>query len=274
MERMRVELEAPIQNTPLTRLGGVGGRLAFDGNGGSTLDMTGLAQAAINPPRPGMVNIGGMETTREAAIAAGLISPDETSTPVPAQKKPAEVGRLESPAEPEPQDGSPEAQVKAASDHFAKAAETIGAEAVEETLWASVESGELPSELPSGIEPSAAQAIADGYTAQANAALEQIGASVGLLEEMLTPEELGNARRATVLNDPDWLRTLGHQAHRRLSELPDRDPRRFQELVETLPEDQRGMVRQGRSGGWEIDLGPELGTIPWRAAVRRGHVKF
>src|SRR5690606_8554959 len=99
--------------------------------------------------------------------------------------------------------------------------QTLGAHVVDTALDEVIESGYLPEadELPEGADLGHVIKVMAGYVAQANSVLADAGASVPLLMETLDDDELRDARRATVKNDPDRMKELGRVAVDRLSRM-------------------------------------------------------
>lgn len=232
--------------------------------------------------RPGHVVIGGVETTVEAAIAAGLMTREEAAQgfkqPVQSQakagtgddkatKEASEVDREETASE--------AAQAaKEAGEVLDSLDQTLGAHVVDAALDEVIESGYLPEadELPEGADLGHVIKVMAGYVAQANSVLADAGASVPLLMETLDDEELRDARRATVKNDPDRMRELGRVAVDRLARMPELDPEGFAEMLEGMSPAERKCLTQNARGDWIVSI-PDKPAMGFGAAVRMGFVR-
>jgi hypothetical protein len=278
LQAMRDAAEAPRASVQVNT--GGGGRVTFR-NGQEIVETdAGTQRLEIAAPlRPGHVLINGVETTVAGAKAAGLLPEDyQEGTP----RHPQDAAR--SPAgssndgdkaeESNTPDADTPAAIKAASDILNRAVEGHGVDVVESTLMATAETGELPETLPEGVTADDAKAVYDGYVAQAEATLAEVGASVPMLDEMLTDEELKAARQATFFRDHGRLQALGQEAQRRLELLPMNDPDLHRELVGTLPQEWREKVAKDQNGNWSIDLGKPYGRMSWGTAVRAGFIRF
>ncbi len=101
-------------------------------------------------------------------------------------------------------------------------------------------------QLPEGFNPAQVQQVMAGFIAQANSTLASVGASVPMLQELLTDEELRTARRATLAKSDDMLHDLGRMAVNRLVTLPKTDPQGFQDMVDAMDKKSREMLRYDR----------------------------
>jgi hypothetical protein len=162
-------------------------------------------------------------------------------------------------------------QIAKAHDALNQAKEAIGAYAVDSLQENVVASGELPSvdNLPNGITPEMVQSVADAYTAQANTVLRSVpGASVTALQEMLTDNELKEARLAAFTGNDQKLKDLGSKAVSRLQKLPD-DPVTLKELTAHWP-DTHKVVRRGSE--WWVTT--PTAAKPWSDLVASGDIRF
>lgn len=238
----------------------------------------GTERANIAHRDPNRVTVNGMVTTRAAAEAAGLVPDGEDEEPrQPRSAQQASVKAAGSGPEElakdagRDDDAATPAEIKAADEVLGRAAEAHGVDAVHAHVWNAAEAGEVPTVLPDGVSAADAQAVWDGYHATAEKALGEVGSSVAVLSEMLSEQDLKEARIATFTNDRGWLQDLGRKALSKLEVLPSRHPERFQELVAEMPLEQRNMIRE-RNGQWVLAL--PSGEMSWGHAVRRGIIKF
>lgn len=227
--------------------------------------------------RPGHVVIGGIETTIEGAIASGLMTPEEASKGFQQPAQSVDKSGIAA-GEPQPEkteELSEEAQAaKEASDTLNALDEAIGAAAVDAALAEAVDSGYLPDEdeLPEGVDMAQVLKVSMGYVAQANSTLGKVGASVPMLMELCSDEELRDARQATVHNSGERLEEIGRAAVERLASLPTRDPEEFAERLEGMSAAERKVLRKTANGEWTVAVPgyPEMG---FGAAVRAGLVR-
>lgn len=235
------------------------------------------------PVRPGNVVIPGVgETTIEAARLAGLLpegfdKPAGTNNPAagnPAGKnEPATKDETARGETAEGEDGDivlPES-TQEADRILEDLAGRIGEDAVVGSLRDVAESGIIPDELPAGVSPEQVTSIVEGVTAQADAMLQPSGASVEMLQELLTDDELREARVATIHMDRGRMAHLGKLAVSRLETLPKTDPQAFGEMLDGMPANERRLIQQDEaSGEWFLK-----GTTPlsFGTAVRMGIIK-
>ena len=144
----------------------------------------------------------------------------------------------------------------------------VGAEATNAAIDDTIVSGEVPTELPPGVSHTEVNAVIAGFEAQANAVLKETGASVDLLNEMLSDGELREARRAVFMNDDSALRNLGAQAVRRLERLPEK-PDKLRALTAGFGPKVR--VHQKNGETWVTTPNWDMS---WSRAVRTGKVSF
>lgn len=281
-----------------------GGKVTEVVHGFDSQSRTHGAQTAYADPglRPGHVMIGGVETTVDAAVAAGLMTREEANVgfkkPVdrsPIQQRGTAAGDSKGtqqqpekapqkatsgqqegndPESPEAVQRAREGAAQAASETLARLDQTVGSDAVDEGMNAVAESGYLPEadELPPGVTPGHVERIVAGYTAQADDTLSAVGASVDLLMTTLDDGELQAARMATVLGDAAKLHHLGQQAVERLAVLPTSDPEGFAELIADMRPEERKALSQAANGDWIVTF-PGGRTMEFGAAVRQRIVR-
>jgi hypothetical protein len=148
-------------------------------------------------------------------------------------------------------------------------AKQVGADAVNSGLDAAARSGDIPETLPEGMSVSDAERVMQGYVQQADAVLAESGASVAMLEEVCTAEELTRARIATLYNDASQLAAIGNAAVNRLADLPVSDPAAFRSLVDAMPAAEREALKQDAMGNW-IVTHPQHGSMSLATALRLG----
>lgn len=231
--------------------------------------------------KAGRVMIGGVETTIESAIAAGLMTREEAAAGFkqPVQPK-AQAGAGTEQATKETPKATTEEPATEAAQAAAEAGkvldsldQAIGSHAVDMALDSAVDSGDLPEDgLPEGVTSEHVEAVVAGYTAQANDTLAHVGASVTMLEETLTDNELRDARRATVQNNAELMHNLGRQAVERLARMPETNPDAFAEMMEDMDPTERGVLRQSPRGEWTVAI-PGCPEMSFAAAVRTGIVR-
>jgi len=280
LEQMRSAVEAPPA-VPQVRTGG-SSSIAYSG-GVATYRLDGGAIRVEVPHRnPDLIEIHGIQTTRAAAEAAGLL-PTELNLgkpqdggetrPLPPLTPEAAKATDATPTDKAAGNDPYAGDINGATDALTRAASRLGAETVEAHLMAAAEAGEIPQQLPDGVTPADAQAAMAGYTAQAERALQKVGATVAMVEWMLTPDEITEARRATVANNTGLLEDLGKKAQRRLEMLPVEDPEGFQRVLAKMSTADREMVRK-RNDKWVVDTGYGETTMSWGLAVREGLVQL
>lgn len=275
--------------------------LTVDGKGNAASKSLGVAEATLATPlRPGHVFIPGFgETTIEAATNAGLIAPQGVpssgfKSPV-AQRSNVAAGTttnsiVEAPSDSEdredgearPEAGTAEAALLAARegavDDASKTIQAIeqfhGAHVVDQGLSDASDSGYLPDadQLPQGVTMDHVSKIVAGYTASANDTLSGVGASVNMLMETLTEDELREARRATIMSDNVKMQHLGRQAVDRLAKLPNVDPETFAGMLEDMRPQERKALSQNSQGEWIVTV-PGASAMSFGAAVRAGIVR-
>jgi hypothetical protein len=286
--------------------GEAGGR---EGHARGHKTLTAFAQPGL---RPGHVVVGGVETTIEAAKAAGIdIGPFDRAASLSSADEAAakraearatsskpqwgivvEQGQQEQPQQvpaqrvteapqsavddgkqddtgdtPEATYESCKAAVEAASKTIQGIEQLHGSHVVDAGLEAAADSGEMPDELPEGVTPGHIERIVAGYTASANSTLGEVGASVDMLMNTLSDDELREARRATVSGDSTKLQHLGARAVDMLASLPTTDPDAFAEMVEMMPPKERAALSRAANGDWIVTL-PGKAPMGFGAAVR------
>ena len=245
-----------------------------------------VGQTATASPglAPGRVMIGGIETDIESAIASGLMTRDQAAQgfqqPAQSDAKGIEAGQQQQQdqsSDDEPEKLTEEArQAKEASDTLNTLDATIGAAAVDAALAEVVESGYLPEDgsLPQGVDLAQVIKVHAGYVAQANHQLAEVGASVDMLMDFCGPDELRDARQATIHGSHDRLQEIGRAAVERLATLPQTDPDQFAERLEGMSAEERKCIRQHKNTGeWIISI-PGKPEMSYGAAVRMGLVRL
>lgn len=295
-------------SAPSVTIGGKVSSVVMDGSGNAVSAGTSdVVTAVASPYRADRVIIGGVETSREAAIAAGLIKPE---TPLgfkqpAAQTPPAGSSALdngavmaggldrqtlqqlhgagdqrqpaEAPKAAAGDDGTTgrQAAADAASQTLEGIAQRYGSHVVDAGLSEAVESGSLPGteQLPEGVTQEHVERVVAGYVAVADDMLSEVGASVALLTETLSADELREARRATLAGDNLKLQHYGRQAVERLASLPTRDPAGFADMVQNMRPDERKALRQTPNGDWKVSL-PDGREMSFGTAVRQRVVRI
>ncbi len=246
----------------------------------ATTDKVRANTTYATPSRPGFIQIPGAgETTVEAAKAGGLIphtwnegdplpfdhalTDAEDGTPKGTEEKPAGATHFEHLA-------------KLAGDILSGVDQAHGAQVTDGLMNQVADNGDPDSildQLPAGVSPVHVKQVMAGFIAQANDMLSVVGASVPMLEDYLTDDELRQSRLATVANDRESMGELGRLAVNRLVELPKTEPEAFRELVEGMSPKDRKMIRQDRnSGDWIVSL-PGHPEMAYGTAVRLGMIK-
>ncbi len=278
---MQRKAEAPSIAQEARHGGGGKSRITYQGGFGGTPTLQNLAAQQVQLARvvpSDRIVINGTETTRAAAIAAGIIVDDSGSNdsedPRPAGQPDAPKTGNAADAEDAEREAAPDAvaAVAAAGATMNDIIASVGPTAANAYLMAGAEQGAIPENLPEGISTAQAEAVIDGYVASAGHTLAGAGSSVPMVQEMLTDNELAVARRATVSGDKGLLRNLGQQARTRLEMLPTEAPERLAELLETMSASDRKMITE-RNGKWVLTT-PNGETTSWGAAVRAGTIKF
>ncbi|MGC4025833.1 MAG: hypothetical protein QM744_12175 [Mesorhizobium sp.] len=236
--------------------------------------------ATTKPGLPaGMIEIDGMVTTIDAAVAGGLISREEAQA-AQGFKQPAKATKPEA-GQPKTQEVSDndatiseaEKAVHAASASLVRLDEALGSEAVDAVLGDVAETGEIDFDsLPEGVDQGQAIQVIGGFIASAQSTLKGVGASIDLIDSLLTPEELRECRHATVAGDHAKLRHYGSRAVELFANLPISDPEAFQEMVDLMTPAERKALTQGEEGDWRVTI-PGKGTMAFGVAVRQGLVR-
>lgn len=242
---------------------------------------TGYAQQQ----RPGFVQIPGVgETTIEAAKCAGLLPltwqegdrlPFDGAPERDSDKSAKGTDKApEAAQDKQPEPTVAEHKVKVAGDILDRADTALGAEVTDSFINAAVESGELPEEgLPEGFTPVMVKQVYQGFVAQADAVLAPVGASVALLQDMLTDDELRQARQHTMTKANDDLADLGRVAVDRLAMLPKTDPEGFMQMVADMPAAERKCIDfDKKRGEWLVKV-PGKPVMSYGAAVRMGIIR-
>lgn len=241
-----------------------------------TKDLSARSVDTQRQVRPGNVLIGGVETTIEAARAAGLLPPGFDG-PV-GGKTAAPAGNQQ--GEQKGQDEAAEDSAGDATDLAAAVMDTLagalGAEAVETGIWQAAETGDVESSIPQGVTEDAVSAIVEGFTAQANAVLGALPAgvaSVDMLLETLNDGELREARMATIHNDREKLAHLGRTALGRMETLPYQHPGAFEALIADMPANERkALTFNEERGEWVVKI-PGRQAMSFGSALRAGIVR-
>ena len=235
--------------------------------------------------RPGFIRIPGAgETTIAAAKAAGFLPhtwqegdklPFDDAPKGPQSDPQRGSDKATEAAEDKPQERTvAEHRAKVAGDILDRADKALGAEVTDKYLSDAVETGVIPEEgLPEGFTPVMVKQVYQGYVAQADAVLAPVGASVALLQDMLTDDELPQARHHTLSKDSDSLADLGRAAVNRLAMLPKTDPEGFMQMVADMPAAERKCIDfDKKRGEWLVKI-PGKPTMSYGAAVRMGLVR-
>lgn len=240
---------------------------------------------AVHQTRAGFIEVPGMgETPIEAAKAAGLIPTGwKEGDPLPFDH-PADARKVDAGtptpkvAQDHPDDAGDDTleahRIKVANGVIEKATAVHGGDIVMAAFDAVAESGEMPETgLPAGVTETMAQQVLAGYVAQANGALAASGASVALLQNVLTDDELRTARRVTIAGMNGDLEHLGRVAVERLAKVPEEDPEGFADMIAGMNPKERKALRQDlRSGEWRVNV-PGHPEMSFGAAVRMGIVR-
>ncbi|MBB4378456.1 hypothetical protein [Bradyrhizobium sp. SBR1B] len=229
---------------------------------------------AVSSPRPGMVTVNGMTTTIEAAKAAGLISQDYQPGFNAGVAAAPHSNQQQAQVQQQPQSND-ENTIKATAEQakaitastaaIKQANEAIGNFAVSSLLEDAVVSGGIPTTPPRGVSAEQVSAVVAGFEAQANAVLSETGASVSLLNDMLTESELRAARLATYRGNDRELRDLGNKAMDRLTKLPN-DPALFKAMTADWHDIQ---IIRGQDGDTLVRAPGWPKAISWSAAVKQ-----
>ena len=260
------------------------GKAQVDMHGDGRVVTKNIGNRAVSvdqPLRPGHVIIPGLgETTIEAARIAGLLPPG-FEQPVGGQSAAAPAG-IEAKgddtndAEAIPMDADAEAATTAANSAMDALATTLGGEAVADGIWLAAETGDYVGTTPDGVSGEHVEALVTGFTAQANAVLGAMplgAASVDMLTETLTNEELREARQATIMNDREKLSHFGKLALNRMESLPYANEAAFSDLIAGMPAAERkALTRDEVTGQWTVTV-PGRERMSFAQAVRAGIVR-
>lgn len=253
----------------------------------------------VTTARPGFISVPGMgDTPVEAAKAGGLIPLHwKEGDPLPFDQAPKAApkgnpkgtqptGVQSAPAD-APKADAPKAETDKGREYAAHIVKIAGdilhgvdqmhgpgiADALLDDVADSGDTESVLDRLPQGVSPMHVKQVMAGYIAQANDMLSSVGASVPMLQELLTDDELRQARRATLAGLPEDMTRLGQIAVERLAKMPESDPETFLEMVEGMDAKARKMIRQDRtSGEWRVNL-PGRPEMTYGAAVRMGLIK-
>ncbi|BCA00456.1 hypothetical protein [Bradyrhizobium diazoefficiens] len=229
---------------------------------------------AVSSPRPGMVTVGGITTTVEAAKAGGLIPQDYqpgfnagvAAAPQSNQQQPQFQQQPQSNDDNTIKATAEQAKaINASTAAIEQANEAIGNFAVSSLLEDAVVSGDIPSTPPRGVSAEQVSAVVAGFEAQANAVLSETGASVSLLNDLLNESELRAARLATYRGNDRELRDLGNKAMDRLTKLPN-DPALFKAMTADWHDIQ---ITRGKDGDTLVRAPGWPKAISWSAAVKQ-----
>ncbi|CDX34238.1 conserved hypothetical protein [Mesorhizobium sp. SOD10] len=244
-----------------------------------TKDLSARSVETQRQVRPGNVLIGGVETSIEAARAAGLLPPGFEG-PV-GGKTAAPAGNQQ--GDQRDKSATPEANASddPATDLAATVMDTLagalGADAVETGIWQAAETGDYEGSTPPGVTEDAVSAIVEGFTAQANAVLRSLPAgvaSVGMLEETMNDAELREARMATIHNDREKLAHLGRTALLRMETMPYQNPQGFEALIADMPAAERKALSFNEERReWVVKV-PGKAAMSFGSAVRAGIVRI
>lgn len=247
--------------------------------------------AHVNQPTPGKINIAGMVTDVSAAKAAGILPPRwQEGDPLPfdAPAGAPEGAKAGAPDSNKTSDSDSASDEGEGSDshgaHLAKVAGEVlhgvqqvhGAQATERLLSAVADSGDPDSildQLPHGVTEAHVQQVMAGYVAQTNSQLATVGASVPMLEDLLSDDDLRAARAAAIANNKEAVQDLGRKAVNALAQLPQTDPEGLKEMIDGMtPEDRKCLRYDRNSREWRVTL-PNMPEMSYGAAVRLGYVK-
>lgn len=153
--------------------------------------------------------------------------------------------------------------------------QTHGNEVTNRYLQEIAQTGVLPTDgLPEGITADTLQSVQDGFVAQCNAVLGEVGASVPMLSEMLDDDQLRAARHATLRQDGMVLKELGKIAQTRLSLLPEKNPEAFAALIADMDPKERAVLHKNHDNGrWSVRI-PGKPEMSFAQAVRQRVVRF
>lgn len=251
----------------------------------------GANTAYVDQPKPGFVNIGGMDTPIAAAKAAGLLPEHwEPGMPTGPFEQPAKAPEGTKAGDQKQQQQqtkeAPSADAKTAhQQHLAKIAGDIlhgvdqihGPQVADALMNQVAESGdvdEIMGQLPQGVTETHVKQVMAGYVAAADAAFAKAGSSLAAVEELLDADQLREARRLTMVGNSEGLQDLGRIALDRLATLPEKDPEAFHDMLDAMPPAQRKMIAQtADKRGWVLKA-PGHPEMSFGAAVRAGFIKL
>jgi hypothetical protein len=233
--------------------------------------------SAVSSPRPGMVTVGGITTSIEAAKAGGVIPQDyQPGFKAGVAAAPQSNQQPQVQQQPQQPQSNDENTIKATAEQaksinastaaIEQANEAIGNFAVSSLLEDAVVSGDIPATPPKGISAEQVSAVIVGFEAQANAVLSETGASVSLLNDMLNESELRAARLATYRGNDRELRDLGNKAMDRLAKLPN-DPATFKALTADWGNDVQ--ITRGKDGDTLVKAPGWPKALAWSVAVKQ-----
>jgi hypothetical protein len=250
----------------------------------------GASTAYVTQVTPGFIQVPGMGQTSIAAAKAGGLIPHNwvEGNPLPFDEAPKAAqdgtpkGNTAAPAALEgndkdgPDDGYAAHLAKLAGGVLDQVDQTHGAAVTDSLIEQVAESGDPESileNLPKGFQAVQVQQVMAGYIAQANTTLSAVGSSVSMLQELLTDDELRNARRATLSKSEDMLQELGRLAVDRLAKLPQSDPEGFKDMVDAMAPKAKAMLRFDRNRGDWVFTKPDGMQMSYGAAVRMGIIR-
>lgn len=282
-DHLAIARAAPKTNAPSEPTVFVGGtkyQVDVRGDGSMVASQGGAQTHYIPQPRPGMVVIPGLgETTVEAAKAAGLLPAGFQEPGAGNAAAPGTVGAPQA-AQATPKSAQ-EAITADAPTHeklLGNLAEKVGPDNMRHGVFHAAEIGDAKEALAAGVVTEAqVSTLVQGYTDQANAALQAIpggaSASVDMLSEVLTDDELRHCRTATIMGDMGKLQHYGQQALNRFEALPRNNARAFADLIADMPAAEREALRYDEdSKEWTVSI-PGKAPMSFAKAVRAGLVR-
>lgn len=247
--------------------------------------------AYATPAKPGMVNIGGIETSVSAAKAAGLLPANwSEGQPLPFERGASREAPyiatkgLQAITTPPSTGRGPQEAAESHSAHLTKVAgeilrgvdEAHGSDVSDGLLREVAENGEPESiltSLPPGVTETHVKQVMAGFISQANNCLASVGSSVTMLQEVMDDHDLRRARLATLQGDDAALHQIGEKAVNTLAQLPERDPVGFMEMVSGMNKAERDCIRFDKnSRQWRVTV-PGQPEMSYGAAVRLGLVR-
>lgn len=239
--------------------------------------------AYVNQATPGFIEVPGMGKTSITAAKAGGLIPHNwvEGQPLPFEqpaeaRKGAEAGADKATSTDAPEESHSAHIAKLAGEVLDRVDASHGSEITDALLDQVTDSGDPESildQLPEGFKPAQVQQVMAGFIAQANSTLASVGASVPMLQELLTDDELRTARRATLAKSDDMLQDLGRMAVDRLVTLPKTDPQGFQDMVDAMDKKSREMLRYDRQRNDWILTTPNGQQMSYGSAVRSGLIR-